>query len=75
MLQGETMRPTPTDLRLLSLGADGKRLDHAPTVTNAEATLAAIEAHLKKNEAQSIVDFDAHLDDPKLDWFVYPFPA
>ena len=40
-----------------------------------EATLAAIEAHLKKNEAQSIVDFDAHLDDPKLDWFVYPFPA
>ena len=69
MVDGSKMRATPTDLRLLQLGVEGKRGECAPpTVADAEATIAKLDAYIGRGVAQQLVDFDAHLDDGKKDW-------
>jgi hypothetical protein len=68
MLDGAKMRPTPTDLRLLALGADAKRLE-APTIApSAEAAIERLEGCLSTGLQSEIVDFDTHLDDHTKDW-------
>ena len=68
-LDGETMRPSPTNLRLLALGADGRRSGVVPTIDrDAEACIARLEECLGRGAAAEVVDFDAHLDEPRKDW-------
>lgn len=68
LLDGVKMHPAPTDLRLISMGADGKR-GAAPTVApDAEAAVAQLEACISKGLQHEIVDFDVHLDDPTKVW-------
>jgi len=63
------MRPTASDLRLLSLDADGKQTAALPTVPDASKAVGELEACLERGAAQQLVDFDAHLDDAQSDWF------
>lgn len=66
---GKSMQPTPTDLRLLALGADGKRSATTPHVTpDAAGCVERLEACLNKGKAAEIVDLDVHLDDCSTDW-------
>ena len=67
VLDGEEMKPTPDNLRLLAIGADGKR-GAAPTVADAASSLAKLDAALGKELYNDIVDFDVHLDDPTTNW-------
>ena len=67
LLDGAKMRPTPADLRLVALSADGKR-GTAPTLADAEASLAKLDAALAKGLQHELVDFDVHLDSPASDW-------
>ena len=68
-LDGGKMRPSPTDLRLLALGLDGKRSGVAPTLaSDGEGCIRRLEAAIGRGAAQEIVDFDTHLDDPSSDW-------
>ena len=60
MLDGAKMRPSPDDLKLLCLAADGKRYGVTPTLApNAEAAIAAVESAIGKGQQHEIVDFDA----------------
>ena len=70
LLDGASMRPTPSDLRLLALAADGKRYGVTPTLAGGspDAALQKLEELIAASAAQNIVDFDAHLDDPSKDW-------
>jgi len=69
MLDGQKMHPTPTDLRLLALGADGKRNGTTPTIApDAAAGIAKLDACLKRGVQHDLVDFDTHLDDCTKDW-------
>ena len=69
LLDGATMHPSASDLRLLSLGADGKK-GEPPTIApgDASASIEVLEATLAKGTQHEIVDFDVHLDDPSKDW-------
>ena len=68
-LDGSKMRATPTDLRLLQLGVEGKRGEcAAPTVADAEGTIGKLDGYITRGLAQQLVDFDAHLDDGRKDW-------
>lgn len=62
-------KPTIGAVQLLSLGADGKRCDVLPTLSDAAGTLSDLERYVSKGLAHEVVDFDAHLDDPSKDWF------
>merc|ERR1712224_452197 len=59
LLDGETMRPTPTDLRLLTFGVDGRRSSVVPSIAqDAEACIKRLEDCLGRGVAAEIVDFD-----------------
>ena len=68
LLDGAKMHPTAADLRLVQVGADGKRGIGPPTLANADAAVAALDGYVKRGLQQQLVDFDAHLDDGRKDW-------
>ncbi|KAL1498793.1 hypothetical protein AB1Y20_014100 [Prymnesium parvum] len=73
LLDGSSMHPTIDDLRLVALGADGKKGSAAqPTLENAEEraakTLAKLSEYISLSLHHELVDFDAHLDDISKDW-------
>ena len=60
LLDGAKMRPSPSDLKLICLAADGKRYGVTPTIApDAEAAVAAVERAIGKAQQHEIVDFDA----------------
>ena len=67
-LDGSTMHPTSSDLRLVTIGVDGKKINVVPTVTDAAAALPRLDALIKAGTHNEVVDFDVHLDDPSKDW-------
>ena len=65
VLDGKRMQPTVGDLRLVSIGADGKRGGgvEPPTIaTDAAAAIKRLETCLSKSVHHDLVDFDNHLD-------------
>jgi len=73
VVDGMSMHPSSTDLRLIAQGADGKRSGVVPTITaDVDGCIARVEACLKASVHHEIVDFDAHLDDPEKDWLANP---
>lgn len=69
LIDGASMRPSLGDLRLLSLGIDGKTPAVSPTIApDAEACMKQLDASLGKGVQQELVDFDVHLDDCSKDW-------
>jgi hypothetical protein len=69
LVDGAKMRPAPTELGLLAIGADGKRSSATPTLTpDASGCIARLEKCLGKGLQQEVVDFDVHLDDCSKDW-------
>lgn len=69
LLDGAKMRPTPTDLKLLCLAADGRRYGVTPTLApNPEAAIATVEKAISKGQQYEVVDFDVHLDDVSKNW-------
>lgn len=69
LIDGAKMRPTPSDLRLVQVGADGKRGLGPPTLAGADAAIAALDGYIGRGLQNDLVDFDAHLDDGRQDWF------
>ncbi len=63
------MRPDPSDLRLVPLGADGKRGGAPLSLTGAVSAIAELEGFIERGVQAQLVDFDNHLDDPSKDWF------
>jgi len=70
LLDGESMRPSPTDLRLSVLGADGRRTSAVPQIADDRAAqcIDQLEQLIERGVATEIVDFDVHLDEPTKDW-------
>ena len=69
LIDGASMRPSPDDLRLVSLGADGKMTIVTPIVApDADTCIKQLNAHLDRGAHQKLVDFDVHLDDCSKDW-------
>jgi hypothetical protein len=69
MLDGRSMTPSESDLRLLLLRPDGSRDARALTLADAPSSIALLERCIKARKHERIVDFDDHLDDSSLDWF------
>ena len=70
LLDGASMRPSPTDLRLIPLGVDGKRANTAVTISNnPEGCIERIEDCIRRSVHHEIADFDVHLDEPEKNWF------
>jgi len=68
LLDGASMQPTATELRLLPLGVDGKRCSLEIVLMDAEKTIAALDGYISEGVQQKLVDFDSHLDDASKDW-------
>ena len=70
LIDGAKMRPSVSDLRLVALGADGKRTaDTSVSIApDAEACLSKLDGYLGKGVQHELVDFDVHLDDCTKDW-------
>ena len=62
LLDGAKMHPAPGDLRLVTVGADGKRGTPPTIASDTEAALAKLQACISKGLHQEVVDFDVHLD-------------
>jgi len=69
LLNGVSMRPSATDLRLVPQEPDGKRSSIVPVIaSDPEGSIAHLEACIERSVQHEIVDFDVHLDDPAKDW-------
>ena len=62
------MYPTPDNLRLVPLAAEGKRSPLVPELADAD-TLTRLEGYISRGLQHQLTDFDAHLDDSSRDWF------
>jgi len=68
VVDGASMHPSATDLRLITQGADGKR-GAAPFIEgDAEGCIVRLERCIANSLQHEIIDFDAHLDDPEKNW-------
>ena len=68
IVDGASMHPSATDLRLITQGADGKR-GAAPVIEgDAEGCIVRLERCIANSLQHEIIDFDAHLDDPEKNW-------
>ncbi len=69
VLDGVSMHPSPTDLRLVAQSLDGKKPTCVPVIAkDPEGCIARIEDCISRRVHHDMIDFDAHLDDPDKNW-------